>query len=323
VCTRLNTLIPSSTWTYFSSPGFNGSCLRSSDGLYYNVLAIEVCPTGYTKNTVPNPDTCTATSAVPKPSDGTCTIVRVDNSFSADTNDPDCAVTPNVSITPSSISITPNVGPSATVGVKSDSTTTITVTTVNNTTVTTTTDTVSGGVPDVTSGDVAVVGKSSKTYSGTGTGADPLAQGEFPTDYNRESTQTAVKGVLDTIAAGQCGGAGQPACKLDETATPTDSSLATEKASFDTAAADRVTALENLAGAGKVTDLGLGLTIEWPSVGCTDPSFAMPHGFGDLVVPMCSRQGDVQAMLGWLFAVGAAITIFGIATGAVGSGGKR
>ncbi len=88
------------------------------------------CPAGYTLSA----GVCNLSNAavVPKPSDNNCQIIRVGNTYSADTRDPDCAsgspqMAPgNVSIVPSGVTITGANGVTAQLATASDGTSTAT-----------------------------------------------------------------------------------------------------------------------------------------------------------------------------------------------------
>lgn len=259
------------------------------------------CP-NYTGATRP---ACTLQNAalVVKPSDNKCTIKRVGNTFSGDTRDPDCSVQPNVSVSGSAVTITP-VSSSVETGkieFQTDGSGYIEMSK-PNTDGTTTKTRVTFGPPNATTGQSITTGTSSETYKGTGTSTGTTPQGEMPTDYNRETTQQAILSKL------------QEGTTIDETGVPTDSSLSAQKSLLDDATTARITAIE---GSGNVTDLGLGLSITWPTTTCVDPSFEIPGTGKNLVVSMCDKRPDIQLAMNWLISILAAFSIFQIGAAAV------
>ena len=98
-----------------------------------------------------------------------------------------------------------------------------------------------------------------------------------------------------------CGLPGKPACKIDETGTPTDGALTTQKDEFNAAADALTQQITDLGGAAKKTDLGLTFSIQWPTGDCINPVFGVPR-IGQLgSVPVCERISDIRAALGWFF----------------------
>lgn len=281
--------------------GFVGNC--TVGGVSHSVrIATAGCPSGYTLGS----GTCNLNNAaaVIKPSDGKCTIKRDGNSFTGDSRDPDCSVNPGVSISGSTVTISPKPTGSENVrysftpdggGTVSHS--------VPGTDGTTTQRTVQFGAPDG-AGDSLVTGTREAKFTGTGSLQNPNAQGDMPTDYNRETTQ---QGILAELKKDR---------KIDETGTPSDASLKGASDAFDAEASSRQSALE---GVGNVTNLGLGLSITWPVASCEDPTFAMPGTSHSLTVPMCAARPNLQAGLNWLVAVLTAFQIFTIGTSGVRS----
>lgn len=279
---------------------FIASCGSPNIGKHRFGHAVAACPTGYTSNG----SQCVATpGAVTKPADSKCTIIRTGNTFSADPVDPDCTagLPATVSVTGTEVVVNPSATQKQSVKINGDGTTTATTTTINTTNNTTTTNTTNinngGGV-----GNSKITGIGTSTVNGTGDQAGTTPTIEFPTDYNREVTQQGIKTTLDQIKAGQCGATGQPACKLDETGTPTDGSLTAAQSAIDAAFADVVTGVNNIGGSAKINDLGVGLPLTLPNTACENPTFAMPKGHGNLVVPLCSVSTDVQAIMAWIMA---------------------
>lgn len=261
------------------------------------------CPAGYTRSG----GTCNLTNAatVPKPSDGKCTIKRDGNSFTGDTRDPDCSVNPGVTVSGSEVTVSPKPTGTENVRYKFEADGSGTVThSVPGTDGTTTQRTVQFGAPNPSTGDSLVTGTREAKFTGTGSLQNPSAQGELPTDYNRETTQQSILAELKKDR------------KIDETGTPTDGALTDQKAQFDSESDARKSAMEGIAN---VTNLGLGLSITWPVSSCDDPSFEIPGTSKSAVIPMCSRRGDLQAIGNWMVAIFAAFYIFTLGAGALRS----
>jgi len=267
-------------WTYRNGCG-------GTPASYIQTKPLPVCPQGYSSSG----GQCVATpGAVPKPSDGHCEIIRTGNTFAADTNDPDCAVNPGVTVASGTVTAKPSdLLPTKFESVTNSGTgaTVVTVTTINTGNNTTTVSTFNLSAPDGTTGVVKVTGISTSTYQGVG---------------------DAVSGTPSSNGT----------VKIDESGTPTDGSLSSEKAAFDAAAAARKAGIE---GSGGVTSLGFGLTIPWPSSGgCSNPSFTIPKA-GGVTLDFCSKHSDVQLILNWLVIVAAMLSIFLIGVAAI-KGGK-
>jgi hypothetical protein len=289
---------PPSPWPYGHWQCRNGSAQFLSD-----INSFQVCPNGYSVSG----STCALSNAslVQKPTDGKCTVLRSGNTFSGDANDPDCSVS-----TADSPAQQLNLGGSGSASINAakdgysgsvsnnttDGSTTITFSVPNYTNGTTTTFTLKLGAPDGT-GKQVVTGIGKATGSGIGTGADPNAQPD---------------------PQPSCGVAGKPPCtmKIDETGTPTDSTLSAQKSEFETKNAERITATQN---AVTVSNLGLGLSITWPTGSCSDLSFSMPRGAGTLTVPWCERHADIKSAVGYLVAIVTAFGLFSIGIGALRS----
>ena len=160
------------------------------------------CPTGYQLSQ----NTCNLTNPelVQKPLDGICQIT-IHGVFTNDNRDPDCndfkeQVQPDgTSFDVTDTQVTVKSDGATTTVTKHATGTTITHKTTNTTNDTTNTKTIELDVNN------KVVGTKLGTASGTGTleGSDTPNDGgsniEFPTDYNRESTQSAVKTELEKI----------------------------------------------------------------------------------------------------------------------------
>jgi len=275
------------------------------------------CPSGYTQSG----SNCnlTSPSLVVKPSDGQCQIIRVGNTFSNDPQDPDCAagnVPTTVSVTGTQITARPSATQTDSVKINGDGSTTITTSVINsgNNTTTTTTINISAGTGI---GTTKITGIGTTTVNGTGdqAGVGTAPAAAFPTDYNRESTQTAIKATLDAIKAGQCGAAGQPKCAIDETGTPTAETLAPGKAEVSSSMDARKSQIEQ---SGDKTSWPSPFAITFPvSASCTDLSFAIPHTGKTLDLPICSKFAPVRTVIEWMLGIFCAWSIYGIATSAV------
>ncbi len=90
--------------------------------------------------------------------------------------------------------------------------------------------------------------------------------------------------------------------------------LTAQQSALNTAAAARET---QLGTSTQRTELGLGLSITWPTAGCSNPSFAIPGGRGTLVVPMCEKRADIQAVLNWFVSIVTGFVLFGIGINAL------
>jgi hypothetical protein len=271
------------------------------------------CPAGYVGTT-----TCTLDNAalVQKPADGHCNVVRSGNSFFDDPNDPDCTSSPTVTAG-SATSQTP-AGKTTITG-NGDGTTTVINKTYNNTTNTTTTNTTiynhSTGV---------VTGSSTTTNTGTGIAETSNPATPTPTDVSALATHADVNAVgskldtangkLDAIKAGQCGGSGQPPCKLDEAGT-SSTFTGSQSAGLD-AQADSLTSQiknqQNGAGPGLPIDP---ITNAIPVTSqCVNPGFNASdiHAGANFTLPLCEHASQVQPYLRWVVWIFTAMGIWGI-----------
>lgn len=102
---------------------------------------------------------------------------------------------------------------------------------------------------------------------------------------------------------------------LDPTSvTQAQKDLTAQKTALDAAEVARAASFGT---ATQKTELGLGLSITWPTAGCSNPSFAIPGGRGSLVVPMCEKRSDIQAILNWFVSIVTAFVLFGIGINAL------
>jgi len=280
-------------------------------------LPVTACPAGYVESgpscVVSNP------SQVVKPSDGQCQIIRVGNSFSGDPQDPDCAVNniPNsVSITGGQITVRPSSTQTDAVKINPDGSTTVTTTTINNTNNTTTTTTINissgSGI-----GTTKITGIGTTTVNGTGdlAGQGPAPSQQLPTDYNRETTQQAIRDKLDQLKQGQCGGLNQPKCALDETGTPSSDTLQPGRDEVTGVMDSRKSQIEQ---SGDKTSWPSPFSITFPtSAGCTDLQFAIPRSGKTLDLPICAKFAPVRTVIEWMLGIFCAWCIYGIGISAV------
>lgn len=238
-------------------------------------------------------------SAVMKTADGTCQVVRVGNVFQNDVQDPDCNLSDPTSAASKALlggagtaTVTEGIaGRGVSCVANTDGTTTCTV-----------------SLPS---------GSGNTINSGTKIGA-PGSGGQGVIEGTSTGTTVGTGSLGSSTAAGQdnCGAPGQAECsvKVDEAGVAAVSSnLTAANSALDAAATSRIAQLSTSTG---VTSLGLGITIPWPSDSCVDPSFAMPGGHGNLVVPMCARRADLQSALNWYVQILTALALFAIGVSA-------
>lgn len=106
-----------------------------------------------------------------------------------------------------------------------------------------------------------------------------------------------------------CGWPGGPACKIDETGTPSDGSLADQKSSFDSAATARNNAISALGSQG---DHGLVWDWTWvlPSGTCTAMNYGVP---GKMIsLDPCEKLGMVRDLLGFALYIVTALGLLGV-----------
>jgi hypothetical protein len=256
--------------------------------------AINVCPVGYTL--VGSNCNLNNANSVMKPADGNCTIVRSGNSFSGDALDPDCTVTAGVSVSSSSVTVSPKVGSSQNtkVEVLADGSGKVTSSTPNSDGTTTQRTTVFGA-PDPTTGSAKITGTSQATFSGTGSSLNSSPQGEPPKD--------------------PCGLPTTAPCKIDESGTPGGGGY--QEAAK--AALDLVTpsSLGVSAWTGSGTAPWTGLPSVPGSDSCVNPVTWVL--MGNTIVPdICSIWSPLKSWLAWLLYALTALFVWKRATGALG-----
>lgn len=255
--------------------------------VFASITTSETCPAGYSASG----GVCTLSNAalVMKPSDNRCGMVRTGNVIAKDSRDPDCGSGPGTAATALSASASGGTGTAGTAGhtltVTVDSTSgNVTLSASTAGTGTTSTTTINGGADG--GADVPITGTITGTVTGTG---------------------TATGGGGDIT----CGLPGTPACRIDETGTPTgEGALASADSDLTSARNAQIAAQNALTGANKVTSIGLTFGITLPTVECADPTFAIPGTGKNLVVPLCAKQADVNAVMTWFAYVLTALYLF-------------
>jgi len=195
--------------------GGGGACLETSatctvactGGGAGTMGTITSCPSGYT-NTA---GTCNLTNAaiVQKPVDGVCTIIRTNNSYTADANDADCSATGAPAVNSDKVTAQKPDGSTATVQAMPDGTTKVTTTTPDNT----------GQVTDAldiyVGADNKVKGSATSQAPGVGTGSGALT----PSGSGATSSDVAaVKSSVDAAKSQAATDAAAAKGKLDEIA---------------------------------------------------------------------------------------------------------
>jgi hypothetical protein len=239
-----------------------------------------VCPAGYTMSG----GSCTLATptAVMKPQDGRCGVVRTGNVYGKDPQDPDCTGTAasalNLSVSGGTVTAGNGTG---TLTVTVDPTTGAAVIQ-RSTAGESTTTTLATAVGSPTGGDTGtVLGTSSTTANGTGSLA---------------GTGTG------TGTGGDCGAPGQPACRIDETGTPTGTGVnASAKAALD----EKVTEGTPDAWTGGTVAPITGLPTLSGSSSCTNPTIAMLGH--DIVLNVCAVATPMKAGIEWLLYVWTAL----------------
>jgi len=115
-----------------------------------------------------------------------------------------------------------------------------------------------------------------------------------------------------------CGWPGGPPCKIDESGTPTDGALTTQKTDYETKSTERKNQIDSLGLQGDH-----GMVWDWvfpmPSGGCSALSYgAAGHYFS---IDPCENLGLVRDLLGFILYIGTALMLLSIAT-QTNTGGK-
>lgn len=185
------------------------------------ISVLNTCPTGYSLSG----QACALSnaSAVPRPVDNACPIVRSGNSYANDATDPDCAngQAPHVIVdaTGQTISINDASGSSFSLHVNGDGTSSITTTVPDTATNTTKKRVIDIAAPASPAEPPLVTGVSDSVLSGTGTGASTAALTQ--TTVVPDAVQTAA---LQDIAAQEAATA-QDRAAADTAATALPSAL--------------------------------------------------------------------------------------------------
>jgi hypothetical protein len=289
------TLDPGDQW-HANVPETGGTAFGS-------IATVTACPTGYTVSG----GSCTLTNAsvVEYPSDGVGQKSSVGGSFSDDTRDPDNAAPSNVTTTAPQVTVKEG---STTTKIKIEADGSVTISTsIPNGNGTTSTTTLKTSAPNAgaSDGGVNAIGLSTALTQGEGesnTEAAGDACGGVP--CATEGTQAQNRALLEQIKTNTDG----------SSVTEAQKDLTSQKAALDSSVGTHNDALTS---ATQVSSLGLGLSIAWPVGSCSNPTFAIPHGHGDLTVDMCGRRADLQAALQWFMTIATALALFGIGISAV------
>jgi hypothetical protein len=161
-----------------------------------------------------------------------------------------------------------------------------------------------------TGGREATGGKKERVVgegTGTGTSNTPATSGGQGMVCPGCATEATLSGVKsDTAAIRE---------SLSTSGISSDSiNLTAGKAALDAAAIARGEAMTSVTS---VSELGLGLSITWPTSTCSNPSVDLPRGHGTLSVDMCARRADIQSILKWMLSIVTSVVLFGIGVGAV------
>jgi len=209
----------------------SNDCYSAGGGWTGTIISSVSCPSGYTvsgSNCV-----LSSASAVQKPADGKCVIVRTGNTFAVDPQDSvDCAAKPaTIEVQPSYVKETLPDGTVKQVTLNSDGTATATQSKPNTSTNNTETQTSNFGAP-AADGTVKLTGRAEGATSGIGTGAGSGVTAFDKSGLATESTQTGIKS--DTAAI------------KDALTGTADTTLAGAQTGFDSAASARASALNGL-----------------------------------------------------------------------------
>jgi len=293
------------------------------DGGGGNVLCnTNTCPSGYTFNSSTGSCTLTDASQAQKPKDNKCVVIRSGNTFVIDPKDPDCAsssLPPNVNIQPNTITATSADG-KTTVVVKIDPSTG--VSTLEETRAradgSNKSDvlTLAASAPDGSTGVSTITGLKSSVVEGTGVLAGNLSGDgqDFPTDYNRETTQLEISDKLTSIDD-----------SLNPDEDPPDTSFSDAKADYDQKADDHKGVFDDIGAKGQGDEGGL-LSWSWfpelPSAAaCTDAHVTI-GGADRVFTGWCDTISMLRDMMGYVLYVLTAFGLFAIVTGRSFGGGE-
>lgn len=294
-------------WHYVGDLAGNGIqyeqrniCTGASSGTLDRTLStVNACPAGYTNSG----GVCNLTDAnqVAKPNDSKCGIQRVGNTFSFDPRDNDCTGTvaqaAGLSASGSQVQAS-STRQNLKVTANTDGSVDVEVATLNT-----------NGNTDAqrwrVAGSGSITGRLAETYAGTG---------------SLVGTGSGTPQTSSTLNVEVCGLPGKPACKIDETGTPTGSGTYTSATGeLDTAANQAKAAIEDIAGAGKKTDFGWVFSWNLPTVSCSPWSITLfSHS---RTVEWCDELGRARQIWAWLLGLLCALYVWRRATGSVGAQG--
>lgn len=282
-----------------SPPGTCGSGGYSSG----TVTEGTACPTGYSLSG----GTCNLTDApsVPFPSDN---IGRKDCSSGTcgnNTRDPDSTNPAGVTGGPTQVKVKSGSS-TTTVTVNGDGTISIRTVTPNGDGTSTGTEIrVAAPNPSAPDGGTNATGVEQGQVPGEGDLAgDPIPSNCGGGPCATESTQQQVRAGVEAV---------RDALKTD-TITAAEKNLDAPKAALTGAGDAHIAQYSAATG---VSDLGLGLSITWPSASCANPALTLPRGLGTLSPAMCERRPELQAIFKWFLGIFTAVVLFNIAIGAV------
>ncbi|GAO35795.1 hypothetical protein SCT_1187 [Sulfuricella sp. T08] len=248
-----------------------------------------------------------------KPADGRCDVLASVSGFTVDPQDPECSglSTAGVTVSGTQAKATKANGDGETVTINPDGTRTITRV-VSNVQANTTTTTNIYMAPNA-QGVMVVTGVSGTTVPGTGTAAGsgtaaPATPIVFPTDYNREATQTAIKSNTDTLKTNS------EAIKNEITTSPgAPNGMTVPAAAINQSATDYKAAIDGISTAG--TD-SHGFVWDWspiiPSATCAPP--VINFAGKSITVDWCPTVQKIRDFTGYAFYLFTAYSLFGILT---------
>lgn len=254
------------------------------------------CNSGYSVSS----GTCTLTNptAVVKPVDGKCNIIRSGNSFSGDPKDPDCGspfyTAGKIEISGNTVKV--KTEPSLTVKANTDGSTTISTTTINNTNNTTTISTANFNNAGLQTG------RKTETFNGVGDSQNQVSS-DAPfdvTSLNKEATQQAIKTGIDNLNT-----------KLN---APEDTSLQSEKDAYNTTADAHRAKIEQIGNDGLDSH---GVSWSWfpeiPSGTCSPVQYGVPGHMATWDI--CPTVNMLKDIFGFVLYIATAFGLFAILTG--------
>jgi hypothetical protein len=136
---------------------------------------------------------------------------------------------------------------------------------------------------------------------GTGKGIAATPSSSTTTQQNPDGTITTSTTTLDITV---CGVPGKPACKIDESGTPTDKELKLDEAGLLNTAKGNRDAAAGTSDKSGIFSGWSGLFVTPPVVACAPLTFTMSGGVEQTVDP-CPVVSGVRAFMAWLWALAA------------------